>query len=221
MTYPFHRVSRRTTLRWLGAASGMAMAGGARALAQNGAQPATSTAVSGYGKDPDLTKAAGPWPRILTPAQLQQVAAFGDIVLPKTDRYPAPSEVGIPDFIDEWVSAPYPEQMRDRPAILAGLAWLDDRAQQRWQRSFVALEAADRQMLVESIALPASVPSPDDADARAFFRRLRSLVTGAYYSIERNFEELGYIGNKPMEAFPPPTNEEVAFIDRAIKQLGL
>jgi hypothetical protein len=54
-----------------------------------------------------------------------------------------------------------------------------------------------------------------------FFRRLRSVVVGAYYSQPRNYAEIGYIGNVAMESFPLATAEENAFIDRAIAKLNL
>ena len=33
-----------------------------------------------------------------------------------------------PDFVDEWVSAPYPEQQSDRKVIFTGLEWVDAEA---------------------------------------------------------------------------------------------
>ena len=33
---------------------------------------------------------------------------------------PSASSLGVPDFVDEWVSAPYPDQVKDRPIILDG-----------------------------------------------------------------------------------------------------
>ncbi len=42
------------------------------------------------------------------------------------------ARVGVPDFIDEWVSAPYEAQQKDGKVIRAGLAWIDDEAKKRF-----------------------------------------------------------------------------------------
>jgi hypothetical protein len=220
------RVDRRTTLGWLGAvtalsASGISLSLGGPALATPEAQP-THPAAVGYGNDPNLFDRHVPWPRTMTPAQLDQTAALADLILPKVGTYPAPSEVGIADFVDEWISAPYPDQLRDRGLILEGLAWLDSEAQRLWQSDFHALDAPQKmQLLARTAQLPAAAGDIQAMKLYGFFRRLRSVVVGAYYSMQQNHAEIGYIGNIAMEAFPPPTAEENAFIDRAIAKLNL
>jgi hypothetical protein len=216
------RVDRRTTLGWLGAVTALSASGFSLSLVGPAlAVPEAQPAAMGYGNDPNLFDRRVPWPRIMTPAQLDQTAALADLILPKVDTYPAPSEVGIADFVDEWVSAPYPDQLRDRGLILEGLAWLDSEAQHLWQSDFHALDAPRKTQL---LAQAAQLPTTGDIPAMklyGFFRRLRSVVVGAYYSMRQNHAEIGYIGNIAMEAFPPPTAEENAFIDRAIAKLNL
>jgi hypothetical protein len=48
--------------------------------------------------------------------------------LPADANSPAASAVGVPAFIDEWVSAPYPDQQQHRGVIRGGLAWLNTEA---------------------------------------------------------------------------------------------
>jgi Gluconate 2-dehydrogenase subunit 3 len=67
----------------------------------------------------------------MEPHQLQHTAVLGDLILPGSTTAPAPSALGIPDFVDEWVSAPYPEQLEDRKTILEGLRWMDAEASRR------------------------------------------------------------------------------------------
>src|SRR5688572_17817433 len=99
------KVSRRATLQWLMAAAALS------AIPQHArARGATAQSSQGYGTDPDLNQPVVPWERTMTTLQLQLTAVLADLILPATDTAPAPSAVGIPDFIDEWVSAPYPEQ---------------------------------------------------------------------------------------------------------------
>jgi len=221
----FFRVDRRTTLRWFGAAVATSSAG--LALFNGDLARAAVTAGSGqdvqegYGKDPNLFDPHVPWSRTMTEAQLKQVAVLSDILLPKVDSYPWPSEVGVPDFVDEWVSAPYPSQLQDRALILAGLAWLDSESQRRWKKEFVALELSQQ---TELFGETAKLPTPQDPKAMelyGFFRRLRTVAVGSYYTMQKNYGAIGYIGNMPMQSFPPPTPEENAFIDNAIETLKL
>ncbi|MBC8002976.1 MAG: gluconate 2-dehydrogenase subunit 3 family protein, partial [Opitutaceae bacterium] len=82
-------------------------------------------AVTGIGADPNLLKKEIPWPRVLTEAEKAIVTALGDLVIPEDDHGPAASRVGIPDFIDEWVSAPYDQQRGELKIIRDGLAWIE------------------------------------------------------------------------------------------------
>ena len=40
------------------------------------------------------------------------------------------------DFIDEWISAPYPQQRGDREIVLPGLKWIEAEAQKRFGKAF-------------------------------------------------------------------------------------
>jgi hypothetical protein len=224
------RVSRRTTLAWLSVATALVPMALPIAVRAAGAVPdgmgtapaAKPAAGPGYGRDPDLLDPKVPWPRTMTEEQLKQTSLLADIFLPRTASYPAPSELGIQDFVDEWVSAPYPDQQRDRMLILNGLAWMDSEAKRRWKRPFVELDTGQQTELLDS-----TTKMPDDHKKielmmrYGFFRRLRTIVVGAYYSMERNHPQLGYVGNVALQAFPPPSAEDDAFIDRAIARLNL
>jgi len=122
------RLSRRITLQWLAAAA--AWSGiPAEALAL------PTVSAQGYGTDPVLVKpSTGPWRRILSRSQLVLLSRLADLILPPENGEPAPSRVGIAEFIDEWVSAPYPTQTADRSIVLAGLAAMERRAMQRYHQ---------------------------------------------------------------------------------------
>jgi hypothetical protein len=215
------RVDRRTTLGWLGAVTALSVSGIALSLGNPVLAAEEAGAARGYGNDPNLLDPHVPWPRTMTPAQLELTAVLADLFLPKVGSSAAPSEVGIADFVDEWISAPYPDQQRDRALILEGLTWLDSEARRLWQSDFHALDAQRKTQLLERTA---QLPAASDLQAMklyGFFRRLRSVVVGAYYSMQQNFAEIGYIGNVAMASFPPPTPEEDAFIDQAIAKLNL
>lgn len=208
-------IDRRTTLAWLGA-TGAAATTSAFARKARAATPSGK----GYGTDPVLTKPApAPWPRTLTKAQLQTAALICDFILPASATAPSASAVGIPDFIDEWVSAPYPEQVADRPVILSGLAWVEDEAARRYGVDLTHASAANRTDLLNSLTTWPQIPA-----MRApftFFRRFRTLTIGAYYTTRPGFKDIGYIGNVARVSDPGPSPEVKAHLDRELKKLGL
>ena len=111
------------------------------------------------------------------------------------------SGLGVPDFLDEWVSAPYPDQLKDRPIILKGLDDLGGR--------FLRADAAER--AAKLAALPGS----------AFFKRMRALTVGAYYTTEAGFKDIGFIGNEARASDPGPSDAVKAVLERELKALGL
>jgi hypothetical protein len=46
----------------------------------------------------------------LDDSQRRLVTFLADLILPEDEYGPAASALRVPDFIDEWVSAPYPKQ---------------------------------------------------------------------------------------------------------------
>lgn len=211
-------VDRRVTLKWLFAAmaaSGAPLHGAyaapPAAWPEGAAPPVTGP---GYGTDPPLLEPVLPWPKTLSAEQLRTAAAVADTILPAEGRWPAPSAVGVHDFIDEWVSAPYPEQVRDRAVVLNGLAWLDGEARARHGSSYAKLGEGERAaILLDAAKMP---------KGGAFVERMKFLTTGAYYTSETGVEELGYIGNVALEGdYPGPTPEALAHLDQILLELKL
>ena len=217
-TQPYvSKVDRRTALTWLGAAAVVAAGGGVAFYGLKGEiEPPRA---KGYGTDPNLLHPSAPWPRILTKAQLQTAALLCDFILPATAAAPSASALGVPDFIDEWVSAPYPDQVADRPIIVAGLKWVEREAKRRHGADLLHLAAADRTALLQTLAV-----KPTDAPMKqphAFFRRFRALTAGAYFTTDVGFKEIGYIGNVALAAYPGASPEVKAVLDAELKKLGL
>ena len=194
------KIDRRTALTWIGVVGAATAAAGA--LVVYGPKMAGKPEAKGYGTDPKLNppvKAA--WPRILTADQLQAAAILADYILPASGPAPSASSLGIPDFIDEWVSAPYPDQLKDRPILIDGLTALAAKV--------LKTDAGTRTAALA--ALPGS----------AFFKRFRALTVGAYYTTEAGFKDIGYIGNVARAADPGPSAQVKAVIERELKTLGL
>jgi hypothetical protein len=200
------KIDRRTALAWVGVVGAAAVVGGG--VVVYGPQMGGERITRGYGTDPKLVKSEkAPWSRIMIPAQLQTAAILADFILPASGAAPSASALGIPDFIDEWVSAPYPDQLKDRVTVLNGLNALSAKV--------LRSGAADRASALA--ALPASV----DPATMAFWKKFRGLTIGAYYTTEAGFKDIGYIGNVARAADPGPSAEVKAVLERELKKLGL
>ena len=203
------RLPRRTVLKWfaaLAAATQIPDLGGTVEAA------AAAPAAKGYGMDPDLSKFSQPgdfWPLTLNPAQRETVTALADLILPADDLGPAASAVRVPDFIDEWISAPYPQQQKDREALLPGLPWLEEESQKRFSKKFSALSEQEKRAIADDICWPADA-KPEFKKAAAFFQKFRSLAASAYYGTEAGWKAIGYIGNVPLAKFDGPPPEVLA-----------
>lgn len=201
------KIDRRTALAWVGVV-GAATALGAGVVVYGPKVGGGRAEAKGYGTDPNLVKPApAPWPRILSKDELQAAAVLGDFILPASGAAPSASALGIPDFIDEWVSAPYPSQLKDRPVIRGGL--------KRLAPDVLGNDAARRN------AALAALPGSTDEEAKAFFKRFRALTIGAYYTTEAGFRDIGYIGNVARETDPGPSDEVKAVLERELAKLGL
>lgn len=202
------RIDRRTALAWLSAVGAGAAT---NAGVVTSAIAAGGLAVKGYGTDPDLLNPVVPWQRTLSKDQLNACAHLCDHILPAEGAAPSASALGVPDFIDEWVSAPYPDQVRDRPGLIEGLAALDKAAWQLSASSFTGATPAQRADILA--AWPTASP--------LFFKRFRALTVGAYYTTREGFKDIGYIGNVARTSDPGPSPEVQAHLDRELKKLGL
>src|SRR5262245_52733848 len=89
---------------------------------------AGTASVGGYGIDPSLFSPTVTWGKSLAREQIVALRILSDIVIPADEYSPKASDLDIPDFINEWVSAPYPEQQTDRKTLLNGLQYLDRQA---------------------------------------------------------------------------------------------
>jgi hypothetical protein len=209
------RVDRRTAIKWVLAASA-ALQLPATTFAQNRGQASAGSMVTdGYGKDPNLLeihKIGSLWPRTFNDAQRATAAVLCDLIIPADDQSPAASKVGVVDFIDEWISAPYPDNRKDKPIVIDGLEWLDVESQQRYSKTFVALSGTQRVEICDEISAPK--PAARLAQAAAFFTRFRALTAGGYYTTPVGMKDLRYVGNVAMTTFEGPPPE-------VLKKLGL
>jgi hypothetical protein len=207
-------MDRRTTIKWM--LSAAATVPSLRfAIAGDAAARDVAWNQAGYGTDPDLQKewtSGGPWPLTLTQNARATAKALADLIIPADDSSPSASSVGVVDFIDEWISAPYPQQRGDRPTVLNGLLWIEAESQKRFQKAFPALSDAQRAQIADDICTTKS--KPEFADAAKFFAKFRDLTAGGFYTTPAGMKDIGYTGNVALTKFDGPPLE-------ALKKAGL
>jgi hypothetical protein len=209
-TTEFPRISRREAIQWVIAAGASAALMPSQAFAADAS--AAAPAGKPYGTDPLLNHTYHPgelWPLTLGPDQRGTVVALCDLIIPADDRSPSASAVGVPDFIDEWISAPYAQQATDRAVVLDGLKWIDGESGRRFGRSFAGLDATQQTQIADDIAwLPKA--KAEHRSAATFFALFRNLVTTGFYTTPAGMKDIGFIGNVALAKFPDPPKEALA-----------
>jgi Gluconate 2-dehydrogenase subunit 3 len=160
----------------------------------------------GYGQDVDVNNPVVTWDKTLDDNQLKNLTVIGDLVIPADDRSPSASLLNITDFVDEWVSAPYPDQQKDRDTIVSGLARLNGRAKENDARYFHNLAASQQAAMFDALAKSVETGKASEHDD-LFFERLIYLYVGGYYTTDEGMEDIGYAGNVPLDSFDGPPEE--------------
>ena len=204
-------MDRRTTIKWMLAAAA------AMPLGRGGVHAAPATVPpKGYGQDPKLIDAYHPgelWPLTFTEAQRRTATVLCDAIIPADATSPSASKVGVVDFLDEWISAPYAAQRKDREIVLKGLKWLDQESLRRFSTPVDQLEASQLHAICDDICY---VPKakPRFVEAAKFFARYRDLTAGGFYTTPEGRKDLQFIGNVPLASFDGPPLE-------VLKKVGL
>jgi len=198
-------MDRRTTIKWMIAAASAVPLG--RLVASPAAE--STRAAKPYGSDPKILEAYHPgelWPLTLTSEQREIATILSDTIIPADETSPSASSVGVVDFIDEWISAPYPDQRADRAIVLEGLAWIDAEAKRRFAKPFRALGAGEITAICDDVAWLETAKA-DFVEAAKFFARYRDLTAGGFYTTPTGREDLRYVGNVPLTSFDGPPLE--------------
>ncbi len=211
------QIDRRQALKWIGAAAAAAAIFPHATAQDKLPRPGAAPAGKRIGTDPVLNKNYVPgdlWPLTLTPKQRKAAAALTDLILPPDNPGDKPpSQLGVQEFIDEWISSPYDETAKDRPVITEGLDWLDAEAQRRFQKDFADLAEPQKCAITDDICGKTAVKK-EFKSAQNFFGRFRYLAASGYYTTPQGWKDIGYVGNVPTVNFDGPTPE-------ALKHLGL
>jgi hypothetical protein len=208
-------MDRRTTIKWMFAAAA-SVPSLQFSFAGDAAARDLAMGQAGYGTDPALLKdwkPGGPWPLTLSDNARLTTAALCDLIIPADEVSPAASSVGVVDFIDEWVSAPYPQQRGDREIILPGLIWIEAEALRRSGKSFHTLNNGQKAAIADDICSPGNAATQFTAAAK-FFAKFRDLTAGGFYTTPVGMKDIGYVGNVQLDRFDGPPLE-------VLKKVGL
>jgi len=203
------RINRRVALQWISSATAAIplLEREASAADKSGVRP-PSVFAKGYGPDPDLIRKYKPgdlWPLTFTKDQRRLMIVLCDIIMPTDEISPSASSLNVHDFVDEWISSPYPAQAGDRNIILKGLDLLDEKAVRRGKAKFISLKPKDQLVICEDLARKAKVDSRRFPGS--FFYRLRNLIAGGYYTTPAGTKDIGYLGNVPQAEWNGPPAE--------------
>jgi hypothetical protein len=201
-------MDRREAIKWMLAAT-------ATVSLLNFRSFGASASATGYGTDPDLMKYYKPgdlWPLTFTKEQRRAVTMLCDVIIPADDKSPGAGSLGVPDFIDEWISAPYPDQQADRKEILNGLAWLDRESEKRFGEVFADLNDEQKHDICDDICYAPRAKHKYKAAAH-FFAKFRNLTAGGFYTTPQGWKDLQYIGNVALAKFDGPPPEVLKYLN--------
>lgn len=202
-----NRMNRRQAIKWMAAASAALSIADPRVFA-------APKLLKGYGTDPkvmDTYKPGDVWPLTFSVDQRRLVAALCDVIIPADDKSPAASEVHVPEFIDEWISAPYPIQQGHRKMILEGLTWLQKECKKRFKKGFADLSGGQKKKICDEIChIPKATPSRKKA--AQFFEQFRDLITSAFYTSPQGMKDIQYVGNVASTKWDGPPPEVLAYL---------
>lgn len=211
-------LDRRSLLKVLalGAAATAPFGGATQAPARQsaGAEPLPADPAvplaRGTESDPSLVMPVrSPWPLVLTAPELETATALADTILPADEKSPAASAVGVPAFLNEWVSAPYPVQKKDLETVRGGLAWLNTESFTRFGTHYAKLSEDQKTALCDDIChIPKA--KPEHLAGARFFAAFRDLCASGYYTTATGFEDLGYTGNRPSPTYEGASREALA-----------
>ncbi len=201
----FARMDRRAAIKWM-----MSAVGSVAVLDHDAFAPAPAlVGGAGYGVDPNLLTSYKPgdlWPLALNATQRRTAAVLCDIIIPAERDTPAASALHVHDFVNEWISAPYPAHQRDRIVIADGLAWMNEESVRRFGKPFHQIAVPQRHAICDDICYEPRA-KPEFKRAAAFFRRYRDLTAGGFYTTPAGMKDIGYVGNVALPAFVGPPRD--------------
>ena len=161
---------------------------------------------AGTAADPDLLRPKVGWEKVLSAPELATLSALCDLIIPADEKSPSASQVGVPDFVNEWASAPYEYQRSALVRLRGGLAWLDTEAAKRFGEPFGPLTDDQKSRIADDIC-HAPRARPEFQAAAQFFDFVRDLTATGFYTTTEGMKDLQYIGNVALPRYDGPPAE--------------
>ena len=134
-------------------------------------------------------------PKALNPHEWKMLRILSDLIIPADDRSGSATQVGVPEFIDNWLDLKRGTLLDE---IRGGLTWLDMQCNRSFRYDFADCSTARQKQILDRIAYPKKA-APEDASAVAFFNTLRDLVVSGFFTSQAGIRDLPYVGNEPQQ----------------------
>src|SRR5690554_697389 len=122
----------------------------------------------------------------------KKIEVLVDFIVPADKRSGSANDAGVPDFIEF--------MMKDMPAyqvpMRGGLKWLDYRADDHFQTTFLECSEEQQLQIIDEIAYPDKATADTEGGIR-FFNMLRNLTATGFFTSKIGLKDLGYVGNQP------------------------
>lgn len=145
--------------------------------------------------------------QFFTEHEFETVKVLADLVIPADDRSGSASELGVPQFMDFFVS----EQPTMQTPMRGGLAWLDMHCRRRFGHPFLEATNDERISILDEIAYPNDA-APGVQHGVVFFTRFRDLTASGFWTTKAGMDDLQYLGNtfvQTWEGAPPAEMERL------------
>ena len=137
-------------------------------------------------------------PLFFTEHEWQTVQVLADLIIPRDDRSGSATDAKAPEFVDFILN----ESSESRQSgMRRGFAWLDEESRSRFGVTFLGATDVQRRQILDDIAWPARAPERLSVGV-SFFNSIRDLVAAGFFSSKMGYDDLQYIGNVPVSAFP-------------------
>jgi gluconate 2-dehydrogenase gamma chain len=145
-------------------------------------------------------------PKFFSPHQYETLRFLCGTIIPKDEKSGGALEAGAPEFIDLLTSENEEYQLE----FGGGLMWLDNFCTDQYGTVFFNSTAAEQKEVLDLIAFRKNAKAdPTLSQGVAFFARLRQMTCDGFYTSKIGIDDLQYVGNTALAAFPgcPPFPE--------------
>ncbi|MFN2603757.1 MAG: gluconate 2-dehydrogenase subunit 3 family protein [Gemmatimonadaceae bacterium] len=143
-------------------------------------------------------------PKFFNANEWKTVRMLVDYIIPADERSGSATDAKVPEYMD-FLMADKDASDQSRIAMRGGLGWLNFESLERFGKTFVNANDAQRRQILEDIAWPKKA-RPDMSHGVAFFNRFRDLTASGFFSSEMGWKDVRYVGNvfNPNFAGCPP-----------------